>query len=205
MSQVECPVQFVGKVVCGRQQQTRLSYEKNYGVSIVVPKETVCGHKTISIDGRRSMEVANLLRDHIARLQYNANKTASWKRSQREHAKYLRGPKVPDYKKHEVKVASTVNPFAAFDLDDGVESEQLDSGKVDFTKLFYIQGTENTPTIRELKRRNWEQKMAREAEAAEAENQYPNTDDDWYIPSDQNRDYGETEIISGQSWADTMA
>ena len=205
MSQVECPVQFVGKAICGRQQQTRLSYEKNYGVSIVVPKEAVCGHKTISIDGRRSMEVANLLRDHIARLQYNANKTASWKRSQREHAKYLRGPKVPDNKKHEVKVTSTVNPFAAFDMEDQDEPEQLDSTKIDITKLFYIQGTENAPTIRELKRRNWEQKMAREAEATEVENQYPNTDDDWYIPSDQNRDYGETEIISGQSWADTMA
>ena len=203
MSQVECPVQFVGKAICGYNQQTRLSYEKDYGVSIVVPKEAVCGHKTISIDGRRSMEVSNLLRTEIARLQYKVDKTAAWKRSQREHAKYLRGPKVPDNKKYEVKVASTVNPFAAFDVEDQEESEPEDSTKIDITKLFYIQGTEDAPTIRELKRRNWEQKMAREAATAEAESNYPNTND-WYSPSDQNEDLGETEILSGQSWADTM-
>ena len=126
MSSIECPTQFVGRAVCGRQQQTLQGYEKNYGVSITVPREAICGHKTISITGRRSKEVVAAIRNEIARLQQNATKSADWKRNQRQRAKMLRGPRVPDHQQHVVKVAATVNPFAGFDVEE--EQDTHDDG-----------------------------------------------------------------------------
>ena len=204
MSSIECPTQFVGRAVCGRQQQTLRGYETNYGVDITVPRDAICGHKTISITGRRSKEVVDLIRNEIARLQHNATKSANWKRNQREKAKMLRGPKVPNNQQHVVKVAATVNPFAGLDAEEEQEPViNTDSTTKDLTSLFFIKGTESAPTIRELKRLNWERKQAYQ-KSRENEEQY-NTKD-WYLPNDNTEDAGETELVDYKnvSWADDM-
>lgn len=204
MSSIECPTQFVGRAVCGRQQQTLRGYETNYGVSITVPRDAICGHKTISITGRRSKEVVDLIRNEIARLQHNATKSANWKRNQREKAKMLRGPKVPNNQQHVVKVAATVNPFAGLDAEEEQEPViNTESTTKDLTSLFFIKGTESAPTIRELKRLNWERKQAYQ-KSRENDEQY-NTKD-WYLPNDNTEEAGETELVDYKnvSWADDM-
>ena len=204
MSSIECPTQFVGSAVCGRQQQTLRGYETNYGVSITVPRDAICGHKTISITGRRSKEVVDLIRNEIARLQHNATKSANWKRNQREKAKMLRGPKVPNNQQHVVKVAATVNPFAGLDAEEEQEPViNTESTTKDLTSLFFIKGTESAPTIRELKRLNWERKQAYQ-KSRENDEQY-NTKD-WYLPNDNTEEAGETELVDYKnvSWADDM-
>ena len=204
MSSIECPTQFVGRAVCGRQQQTLQGYEKNYGVSITVPREAICGHKTISITGRRSKEVVAAIRNEIARLQHNATKSADWKRNQRQRAKMLRGPKVPDHQQHVVKVAATVNPFAGFDVEEEQEPViNTESTTKDLTSLFFIKGTEDAPTIRELKRQNWERKQAYQKSLENAEH---NNTDDWYLPNDNTEDAGETELIdyANVAWDEDM-
>ena len=204
MSSIECPTQFVGRAVCGRQQQTLRGYETNYGVSITVPRDAICGHKTISITGRRSKEVVDHIRNEIARLQHNATKSANWKRNQREKAKMLRGPKVPNNQQHVVKVAATVNPFAGLDAEEEQEPViNTESTTKDLTSLFFIKGTESAPTIRELKRLNWERKQAYQ-KSRENDEQY-NTKD-WYLPNDNTEEAGETELVDYKnvSWADDM-
>ena len=204
MSSIECPTQFVGRAVCGRQQQTLRGYETNYGVDITVPRDAICGHKTISITGRRSKEVVDLIRNEIARLQHNATKSANWKRNQREKAKMLRGPKVPNNQQHVVKVAATVNPFAGLDAEEEQEPViNTDSTTKDLTSLFFIKGTESAPTIRELKRLNWERKQAYQ-KSRENEEQY--NIKDWYLPNDNTEEAGETELVDYKNvaWADDM-
>ena len=116
----------------------------------------------------------------------------------------LRGPKVPNNQQHVVKVAATVNPFAGLDAEEEQEPViNTDSTTKDLTSLFFIKGTESAPTIRELKRLNWERKQAYQ-KSRENEEQY--NIKDWYLPNDNTEEAGETELVDYKNvaWADDM-
>ena len=69
--------------------------------------------------------------------------------------------------------------------------------------MFFIKGTEDAPTIRELKRQNWERKQAYQKSLENAEQ---NNTDDWYLPNDNTEDAGETELIdyANVAWDEDM-